>query len=53
MWVRASAAPPSAAKRRRALGLYSASGGRAGGLESISRWVRWLRLVPKDEFAGP
>lgn len=29
------------------------AGGRAGGLESISRWVGWLRLVPKDEFAGP
>lgn len=35
MWVRASAAPPSAAKRRRALGLYSASGGRAGGRAGV------------------
>lgn len=38
---------PSAAERRRAPGLCAASGRRASGLESLSRWVAWLRLVPR------
>lgn len=49
MWVRASAAPPSAADRQRARGMDCAGGGRA---KSLSRWARGLCLVPKDEFAG-
>lgn len=49
MWVRASAAPLSAADGLRARGMDCAGGGRA---KSLSRWARGLCLVPKDEFAG-